>query len=259
MADERIFTILHTNDFHNHLTNPQAKHIKSRKMEAGRDVLLVDAGDAISAGNIGVKIGGEPILELMNQTGYDMMTMGNREFHVSDRILRHKIGKAQFPILCSNIYYQSDSDETLPLQPYVIKTLPNGLRIAVIGVTVPMVTSKMAARILSAYLFYDPVKKIGELAAELRKDADVLIALTHIGLKEDQRLAAACQDLDLIIGGHSHVVLKEAQLIGTVPIVQAGWFGHYLGHVEMTVNQSGAHLLSSSLEDLRTFTESSNK
>jgi len=253
MSESRTVTILHTNDFHNHLSPEQAAYIKKRKIGLGESVLLLDSGDAISAGNVGVRIGGEPILDVMNDIGYDAMTMGNREFHVADGILRHKIGNANFPILCSNIRYQKESTTELPLKPYVRLTLANGLRVTVIGVTVPMVTSKMSARVLSSYLFDDPVTTIATLIPDLRGASDLLIALTHIGLKEDQRLAAACPDLDLIIGGHSHVVLTEAQVVGSVPIVQAGWFGHYLGRVNLEVGPTGARVLSAVLEDLKQY------
>ena len=66
------------------------------------------------------------------------------------------------------------------------------------------------------------------------------IALTHIGKREDDRLAAACPELGLIIGGHTHVVLQAPEWIAGVPIVQAGWFGHYLGHVHMDVGADGS-------------------
>ena len=226
--------ILHTNDFHNHLTPVQAETIRQAKDKLA-DVLLLDAGDAVSAGNIGVRPGGEPILTLMSDVGYDAMTLGNREFHVADVLLRRKIGKARFPILCANIRWKEDAGETLPVVPYLQKTLPSGLRVAVFGLTVPMVTPRMAARAVSAFLFDDPVEAARRQIAHLRSLADVLVALTHIGKREDDRLAAACPELDLIIGGHTHVVLTAPEVIGGVPIVQAGWFGHYLGHVTMEI------------------------
>jgi 2',3'-cyclic-nucleotide 2'-phosphodiesterase (5'-nucleotidase family) len=189
----------------------------------------------------------------MNVIGYDAMTMGNREFHVADGLLRLKIANAKFPILCANMRYQKVTDDLLPLSPFFSKTLSNGLRVAVIGVTVPMVTSRMTARVISSYLFDDPVNIVSDWVGKLRIDHDVLIALTHIGLKEDQRLAAACPDLDLIIGGHSHAVLSTPQFIEGVPVVQAGWFGHYVGEVLLTVDGTGVRLTQSSLEDVKSF------
>jgi len=222
--------ILHTNDFHNHLTDSQAAFIADTK-NGLRDVLLLDSGDAVGAGNVGVKPLGEPILIRMSETGYDAMTMGNREFHVAETLLKHKIARAQFPILCANIRWNIDQGDGLPVQPFIIKGTSSGIRVGVIGVTVPMVTPRMAARVVSAFVFDDAADTVKRLIPEVKPQVDMLVALTHIGIREDERLAAACPELDLIIGGHTHVVLKEPQLFNGVPIVQAGWYGRYLGHV----------------------------
>jgi 2',3'-cyclic-nucleotide 2'-phosphodiesterase (5'-nucleotidase family) len=271
-------TILHTNDFHNHLKPDQASRIAAAKADHP-GALLLDAGDAVSAGNVGVRPGGEPILTMMSDLGYRAMTMGNREFHIADALLRYKIADARFPILCANMRWRdavpgamvaargndaadeagapdksdrgtgvpacSGSDNTehgsrpVPTRPYVLlETL--GLKVAVIGVTVPMVTARMSARFISAFLFDDPVDCVQRLAARLRPQVDVLIALTHIGSREDQRLARTCPDLDLVIGGHSHDVLPEPVFHGDVPIVQAGWHGRYLGVLDLHVENGTA-------------------
>ncbi len=226
--------ILHTNDFHNHLSATQAAFIQQRR-EALPGSLLLDAGDAVSAGNVGVRPGGEPILTLMSDIGYDAMTLGNREFHVADALLRAKLSKARFPVLCANVGWREDQGETLPIVAHLLKTLENGLRVAVFGLTVPMVTARMAARVVSAFVFGDAIETARAQIALLRPQADILVALTHIGVREDERLARACPELDLIIGGHSHVVLTAPQVVDGVPIVQGGWFGHYLGYVTLEV------------------------
>ncbi len=248
----QTLSVLHTNDFHDKLSETQAQFIHNEKERLGPDCLLLDAGDAVSAGNIGVRLGGEPILERMSRAGYDAMTMGNREFHIADGILRHKIGEARFPVLCANIRRRDARQDLAPLVPSWTKTLPNGLRATVFGLTVPMVTERMAARHVSAFVFDDPIETSRRMIQELRKQSDVLIALSHIGLREDERLARSCPELDLIIGGHSHAVLTEAQRDHGVPIVQAGWFGHYLGIVNMEVEGESVKVGASSLTDLRT-------
>jgi 5'-nucleotidase/UDP-sugar diphosphatase len=230
--------LLHTNDFHNHLSPAQAETIRQAKA-SHENVLLLDSGDAISAGNLGVRPGGEPVLTLMSETGYDVMTLGNREFHIADALLRLKVCKATFPILSANIRWRDDHGESLPTVPHFLKTLPNGLRVGVLGLTVPMVTTRMAARLVSAFVFDDPVRIAREQIALLRPNVDALIALTHIGLREDERLAANCPELDLIVGGHSHNVLDELKIVGGVPIAQAGWFGHWLGETILEWDTNG--------------------
>ncbi len=244
-------TLLHTNDFHNHLSVSQAAFIRQAKAER-ENVLLLDAGDAISAGNVGVRPGGEPILTLMSETGYDAMTLGNREFHVADALLRLKIGKAAFPILSANMRFKEDRGEALPVMPHINKTMSNGLRVGIFGLTVPMVTERMTARLVSAFVFDDPVAEARRQIEMLRSQVDALVALTHIGLREDERLASACPELDVIIGGHSHNKLTEPKVIAGVPIVQAGWFGHFLGETQLTWGESGERpRVTGRLMDLR--------
>jgi 5'-nucleotidase len=234
-APPRIVTILHTNDFHNHLSAAGADVLRAARDSAGEDCLLVDAGDAISAGNVGVRPGGEPILTLMSEIGYDAMTLGNREFHVGDAILRHKIACAQFPILCANMRYRApESKQPSPCRATLLKQLPGGVRVGLIGVTVPMVTETMVARHLSSFVFDEPIAAIQREADRLRPDVDLLIAITHIGIKADERLALSCPELDLIVTGHTHLLARPEERAG-VPIVQAGWFGHHYGRVRCAV------------------------
>ncbi len=251
MSASQTLTVLHTNDFHNHFSAAQAAWVRAERA-THENVLLLDAGDAISAGNIGVRPGGEPILARMSETGYDAMTLGNREFHVADALLRLKINQAAFPVLCANLRWRENRGEALPVTPSLLKTLPNGLRVAVFGLTVPMVTPRMTARLVSAFVFDDPVAAAQAQIARLRPEADVLIALTHIGLREDERLAAACPELDLIAGGHSHHKLHEPRVApGRAPIVQAGWFGHFLGETTLIVGADGEATVSGRLVEMR--------
>lgn len=246
----KTLTIVHTNDFHNNLKARQAEKLAEIKSGFGSNTLLVDAGDAISAGNVDVRLDGEPILILMSDLGYDAMTMGNREFHVMEGCLAKKIGNARFPILCANMYKKQEGG-SLPVLPHIVKTLPNGLRVGVFGLTVPMVTPRMAARVVSAFLFEDPAVAARREIDSLRGETDVLIALTHIGIRADERLASMCPEIDLIIGGHSHVVLEEPERGFGVPIVQAGWFARYAGVTSIEVPGNARPVVTgSSLREL---------
>lgn len=242
-------TILHTNDFHNHLTPGQAATIRARRAGVEGACVLIDAGDAVSAGNVGVRLGGEPILELMSETGYDAMTMGNREFHIADAALRHKIDRAGFPVLCANMRYKDPRHGALPVQASV--TLHReGVVVSIFGLTVPMVTERMAARHISAFLFDDPIRTARQEIELLRPCCNVLILLSHVGYKMDQKIAAVCPELDLIVGGHSHAVLEEADTAHGVPIVQAGWFGKFLGTVVMRPEGERYRVVSAGIEPL---------
>ena len=234
-----ILTVLHTNDYHDKLTDKRAERIASLLRSSGPDTLLLDAGDAVSAGNVGVRIGGEPILTLMSRIGYHAMALGNREFHVADTVLRHKIGNASFPVLSANMRYRDDRGHEMPTTPAVVLTTSGGIRTGVIGVTVPMVTERMAARCLSAFLFDDPVDAIGRTIEALRDRTDALIVLSHAGYKADLKIAETFPDLALVVGGHSHAVLEHADLSAGAPVVQAGSHGRFLGRTTLRRSWDG--------------------
>lgn len=231
MSASTILHILHTNDFHNALTDAGAARLRQAIIALGNaPYLLLDAGDAIKAGNVGVNPFGEPILDRMSDLGYHAMTLGNREFHVVSAALETKINRARFPVLCANIRPRKPDGPLPPVAAHRVFEV-GGVRVIVFGVTVPMVTERMKVAPMSQFLFDDAVKTAERLTGELRPQADLLIALTHIGLREDARLARAVPALDLIIGGHSHVSLPRPEEVNGVSIVQAGWHGRSYGHV----------------------------
>jgi 2',3'-cyclic-nucleotide 2'-phosphodiesterase (5'-nucleotidase family) len=258
-----VFTILHTNDFHNRLTCAQAARLTELRKALNGNGLLLDAGDAISSGNITFRPGGEPILDQMRRIGYDALTVGNREFHLSRYGFNRKLFRAKFPILCANVRpsrCQSPAEEARdegcadhPIQnpkskiqnpPICTHLLHIGQgspvgsrewRIVVFGLTVPMITERMIERKVSAYLFDDPLETARQIVPQLRAGfrPDLLIALTHIGLDRDRELARAVPDIDLIVGGHTHDVLEQGERVGETLIVQAGSHGRYYGRVEV--------------------------
>jgi 2',3'-cyclic-nucleotide 2'-phosphodiesterase (5'-nucleotidase family) len=87
----------------------------------------------------------------------------------------------------------------------------------------------MASRAVSAYIWDQPIPTAQRIVAELRPKVDLLIALTHIGYGQDQELAEACPGIDIILGGHSHTVLKEPVRVNDTEICQGGSHGRYAG------------------------------
>ena len=298
--------IFHTNDFHGKLTDEKAARLKVQIecLSEGEPSVILDAGDAISAGNLGFNPLGELTLARMSALGYDAMTMGNRETHPSLAVVRTKLNKATFPVLCGNGYAKRNgnpmdgshdgkrramgpsavrfaqnttnpdafTDEVrggganaphsgtftvhadMPRKPEVYRPgFPfvssvvlerGGKRIGIFGVTVPMATPQKVDAALWDNLFAPPIETAKRLAAELRPQCDFLIALTHIGIAQDRKLAEAVPELDLLIGGHTHVVLEQPELVNGVPIVQAGSHGRYLGHVIMEDGNVTGELIS---------------
>lgn len=223
--------IFHTNDFHGKLTEEKAAHLKTEiaHLSAAEPYLLLDAGDAIGAGNLSFSPRGEPVLAQMSALGYDAMTMGNRETHPSLAVVRTKLNKACFPILCGNGYAKRAKGNVAFVPSVMLER--GGKTVGILGVTVPMATPQKVDAALWDNLFVPPIETAQRLAAELRPHCDVLIALTHIGIALDRKLAEVVPELDLLIGGHTHVVLEQPEVVNGVPIVQAGSHARYFGHV----------------------------
>lgn len=239
------FMIFHTNDLHGKLRPELAETITAERKAAGLSLLL-DAGDAVSSGNIYFRPGGEPVLAGMNELGYDAMAMGNREFHFMEYGLKSKVGMAEFPVLCANL---EAGGADVPVGKSALFDL-GGTRVAVLGLCVPMITRGMAARKVSPFLFDDPVETAAAMAPELKENSDFLIALTHIGLKRDLELAEKVPGIDLIIGGHSHDVLREMVFIGDTAVAQAGWWGNCLGRIDVSLSE-GRPRMSGDIMEVR--------
>ncbi|MFN3650238.1 MAG: bifunctional metallophosphatase/5'-nucleotidase, partial [Armatimonadota bacterium] len=232
-------TLIHTNDTHGRIVPPVSDAIAALTAELQPDLLL-DAGDSITAGNLGFRIGGEPVLETMSQLGYTAMCLGNRETHPRKEIFPRKIDCARFPILCANAVAKGDAP--LPLQPH-LRLEREGVRIGLFGVTVPMFTKKQWSQPLCDYWFDNPLKCAREQVELLRPEVDLLIALTHIGHAQDLQLAEQCPELDLVIGGHSHTDLQAPDWVGHVPVIQARAFGFYAGLARLEVEEGTARLV----------------
>ncbi len=225
-------TVLHTSDMHNKLTPALADRLRELK-HASPGSLALDSGDAIWAGNIVWRPGGEPVLDLMNAVPYDAMCVGNREFHFLGIAMNSKTGRAKFPILSANLR-PTRNGRSLPAKPYEIFER-GGVQVGVLGLSVPCITERMSVRKVSDYYFEQPISAAERIVPELRDRCDLLIALTHIGIKRDRELAENVRGIDLILGGHTHAITAEPERVGDTHILHHGSFAHYVGRIDVEV------------------------
>lgn len=154
------------------------------------------------------------IIDKMNRVGYDAMTLGNHELAHIDGHTREALERARFPLLATNVEI---STERLPAVSRELTFRTSRLRgIAVIGMTLG---SADGVRILDR-------NRVAEKYAFLRDTHDVVIAVNHIGYRADREFAERFPYFDLIIGGHSHTLLEEAEMVGEVLVAQAGGSPH---------------------------------
>jgi 2',3'-cyclic-nucleotide 2'-phosphodiesterase (5'-nucleotidase family) len=232
--------LFHTNDFHNKLALSGVERLRNAVSAiAPEPYLLLDAGDAIKAGNLGLSPSGEPILETMSEMGYHAMTMGNRETHPLLPAVRGKIGKARFPVLSANQTLQKG--EGVPFQSHCFLQIGD-VRVGVFGVTIPMVTARSKDRMFWDTLFHDPTPIAQKMVDLMRPECDLLIALTHIGFARDKELLESVLGIDVLIGGHSHTHLDEPVWVGSTPILQTGCFARAYGHGILERKENGWEL-----------------
>ncbi len=230
--------ILHTADFHNRLPPAAARQLARLKQDHPGSVLL-DAGDAVAAGNLTFRLFGEPILRQMASIGYDAMAMGNRESHPSRPFLERKLRDASFPVLAANLVSKRQPRPPI-IQDHIILDRPPS-RLAVIGLA-PQITSPRSiwARVTD-YVFEDPIPVARRLASELRSQADLVICLSHCGAEVDHELAAL-PDIDLVLGGHTHRHLADRQSGGAL-VVHPGRHGSHVACTQLTSRDDARTIL----------------
>lgn len=237
-----LLRILHTNDFHGALNEARTQNLLPIRREC--DVYF-DCGDAIRSGNLAIPLKPEDAWNWLAELDCTASVPGNRESHIIPAAFAKKLEGRRHPILCANLREKSTpakKDELsgaakkMPLPSHLVIEAA-GVKIGLIGVMVAMVTTKMATQAASAYLWDPPVLTAIREAEELRPQVDCLIALTHIGLRNDRELATRCQLFDLVLGGHSHDVLSEPIRIGKTAICQTGSHGRFAGRYGWSVER----------------------
>lgn len=247
----RMITILHTNDLHGHLEpwegwegefknqragglDRLAVRIREARLAAVPDsVLLLDAGDTLGDTMIAAETEGRAVIEAMNVIGYDAMVIGNHELDFTAGKLRTRIAEARFPVLAANIMDRTSGE--LFTKPYVIVTL-NRVRIGILGLAYPNTPLTTARKNVNTLRFGDAVKTARTYVPLMRREgAQIVIALTHLGLSADRELAQNVDGIDVIVGGHSHNRMREALQVRQTLIVQAGAHGSDLGQLDLHI------------------------
>jgi 5'-nucleotidase/UDP-sugar diphosphatase len=263
------FTILHTNDTHGHILphsypetfepNSPLSRLKSRRhiggaarratlvkqirREPGRQVMLIDAGDWMDGTPFSTEYKGEADIAVMNAIGYDLATLGNHEFSNPLPQVRKMISDARFPIICANAFVKETGQ---PLTtPYIIREV-EGAKIAFFGLLTESTRTYPGAR--NDLNIAEAIATARRLVPQLRRQADFVVAVTHIGVEEDRKLAALVDGIDVIVGGHSHTMLPQPLFLANVPtlpdsvngtiIVQNFQWAGTLGRLNLTLRRS---------------------
>ena len=264
LGDKSDVTILYTNDVHTYIDKQSPKltyaaiaDLKQSYQNAGKDVLLVDAGDHVQGTAYGSMDEGASIIKLMNAAGYDAATPGNHEFDYGMDRAKAIMKEADFPYLSCNWV---DLRTTLRMLPSVKVFVRGGRRIAFVGVTTPETFTKSTPayfmdKAQRKYIYdiqggedgkklYDAVQKAIDKAKLL---ADVVIGLGHLGVDPSsspwtsEEVIAHTSGFDAFIDGHSHTVMENKQVQDAsgkaVTLTQTGSYFANVG--EMTIAADG--------------------
>ena len=207
--------ILHTNDVHGAIEGyAYITALKADYEAKGAEVILVDAGD-YSQGEVYVSdTKGLDAVEMMNVTGYDVVTLGNHEFDYGYAQLKENMTKADFKILCANVY----GEDGIPIfDANYTYTTKSGVKIGFFGMETPEAQTKANPALIKGLKFDTDLKAVAEKQLEALKDDDVVIALSHLGVDDSSKpytsydLYNAAKGIDFIIDGHSHSVMTKGK------------------------------------------------
>ncbi len=242
-------TILHTNDVHGRLEPihygnnkglvggiaPRATLIK--RIEASNpNTVTVDAGD-FAQGSLYFNIfSGTPDIKLMHLAGYDIATLGNHEFDKGLGVTKQILKNSKYPFVCANIRFTEDKELQEMVKPYLIKDY-NGLKVAFVGLIAENL--KTLVNKLNGVEVFDSVKIMREIVKKVNPKAGMIVVISHMGVNSDKQLARSVPEIDVIIGGHSHTLIKKPRLFNKntdkTLVVQGGEFGVHLGRLDIAI------------------------
>lgn len=229
--------ILHVNDMHSKIDNMARLAWLADSLRKDHPwVFLVSAGDNFTGNPVvdAVPDRGRPMIDLMNRCGFSASAIGNHEFDMGQTLLKQRIAQARFPFICCN----ADGTDAVvgQFRPYTLLHAGNDVSIALLGLLQLDDNGLPSAHPsnLKDIKFVDGISKAKDYA-ELKDRYGILIALSHLGLAEDIRLADSMPRFDAIIGGHSHTVLNQPRFANGVMIVQAGSNLKFVGKIILTV------------------------
>lgn len=250
-------TILHTNDVHSRIdpfpmdgsrnqglggAERRAQMIKDIRAKE-KNVLLFDCGDIFQGTPYFNFFGGEIEMKLMTQMKYDCATMGNHDFDGGIDGFHKQMAHADFPFVVSN-YDFNNTVLNGKIDKYKIFEVDE-IKIGVVGAGIKL-DSLVPESLYKETQYLDPISNAQKYAALLKNEmgCDYVVCLSHLGYKydgdkvSDIHLAQNTEDIDLILGGHTHTFMRKADIRrnkkgNEVIVSQAGWAGILLGQINI--------------------------
>jgi 5'-nucleotidase len=265
---EKKITILHTNDVHSHIDPFPVDHPRNpsmggvakraniieqiRKEEV--NVLLLDAGDVFQGTPYFNYYGGELEFKLMSMMKYDLATLGNHDFDNGIDGFYAQLPHANFEFVSANYDFKNTELNGI-VKPY--KTfIKDEIKIGIFGLGIEL-EGLVEKKLYKETKYNNPIEVATDITKTLKEKekCDLIICLSHLGFDyknekdkvSDLKLAAATQDIDLIIGGHTHTfldkpVVKTNKIGKQVIINQVGAYGINLGRIDFYLSDDSKYI-----------------
>ncbi|WP_217588659.1 bifunctional metallophosphatase/5'-nucleotidase [Lentibacillus saliphilus] len=243
---EETIHIYYTNDLHSHFGYwPQVVgFLKEKQAEnniAGKTSWRVDIGDHVDRVHpVAEAFMGKANVQLLNEAGYDVVTLGNNEgITVSHDDLHDLYADANFSVVCANL---SSTRQLSPswLQTTVQKQSIHGVKVGFIGLTAPF---NDYYELLDWYVA-PPYETLDTQIHQLKQSCDIIVLLSHLGINDDQEIARRYPDIDVIIGGHTHHLLRTGETINETILTAAGKHCRFVGEVILTWDHETKQLVN---------------
>lgn len=238
-------TILHTSDVHGRLQPIEYHGLKDVAGAArqtyyydktrynDKNTLVLDSGDIFQGSVYYQMFKGKLTAELLKTyLHYDAVALGNHEFDRGVKELKHLIKKSKTTFLSANIEF-SDTEMKKLVKPYIIKNV-GGQRVLIIGVTTPALSNLSCS---DGVTVYDPISIVRKIISENTNKVDMIVVISHCGYEIDQQIAKANPSINIIFGGHNHILFTKPVKVNGVDIINSGEFGVRVSRVEYSTDK----------------------
>lgn len=211
------------------------------------NVVLINSGDMFQGSMASNSNWGNLLSDCVDVVGFDSLTLGNHEFDWGLEKLAALSAQSETPFLGANVYHWNADTKTWGTfaselaQEYVIKTLPNGLKVGIIGIIGKKQITSISSTLVQTIGFKDPAEIIPNLSQKLRNElhCDVVAVSAHAGQStfwEDESFDVT-KYADVVFCAHTHKA--ETSYRNGVAFIQGGSSGNYVSHVKLSVTPEG--------------------
>jgi 2',3'-cyclic-nucleotide 2'-phosphodiesterase (5'-nucleotidase family) len=213
---------------------------------AKKRIMYLDCGDYFQGTPIVDRTRGAVMIDMMNRLAVDAATIGNHEFDYSYPNLVEQMKKRNFPVVCCNVFEKATGRLPEFAQPYTVFT-HKGTKIGVIGIDTPETATISFEKNVKDVVFADPVPLVKPIIKKLRQaGVDFILVLSHLGFDADLKFAAEVEGIDLILGGHTHLLKKEivwAEPFNT-PVIHSGSSCEHAGVIHLNLDNPAEPVIS---------------